>query len=262
MNGLAYIRIRCNLSQAFLARKLGVSRQAVNLWEQQGASLSAKRQAQLEDFFGISRKYFGDLTPSEIREIDKKPLFLQQEEQHEYYCFTAQTEHTQQPVCETFFPSAGTSIAYYSLSERLARAKGDYQQILKDAQALPAEDNFISQLAMTERVSLLYGILTDILQDIPDDRHKGRHYPMYQVLQDIIMATGIAYGCLDSADIKPEIVNAPDGSIVNNHLDHEWMLSLAKMMREHLLYQVAQRDTDLQLEDQWDHQLPPIVTTK
>ena len=33
MNGLSFIRRRCNLSQGQLAEKLGVTRQAINLWE-------------------------------------------------------------------------------------------------------------------------------------------------------------------------------------------------------------------------------------
>lgn len=33
MNGLSFIRLRCNLSQGQLAEKLGVTRQAIHLWE-------------------------------------------------------------------------------------------------------------------------------------------------------------------------------------------------------------------------------------
>lgn len=262
MNGLAYIRIRCNLSQAFLARQLGVSRQAVNLWEQLGASLSEKRQAQLEEFFGISRKYFGDITPSEVQEIDEKPLYLQLNEGHEYYSFSSQSEYTRRPVSQTYFPSTNDHAAQCSLSERLARAKGEYGQILSEAQALPAKGNIISQLAMTARISFLYGILTDILQEISDKRYSGWRCPMYQVLKDIVMATGIAYGCLDSAEIKPEVCVAPDGNVINNYLDYEWMLSLAATMREHLMVEVDQRQEDLHLKNERRPQFPPIVTSK
>jgi len=33
MNGLKYIRTKCNYSQRALAEAMGVSRQAINMWE-------------------------------------------------------------------------------------------------------------------------------------------------------------------------------------------------------------------------------------
>lgn len=53
MNGLSFIRRRCNLSQGQLAEKLGVTRQAINLWENRREPLPEARREQLSQFFGL-----------------------------------------------------------------------------------------------------------------------------------------------------------------------------------------------------------------
>lgn len=53
MNGLSFIRRRCNLSQGQLAEKLGVTRQTINLWENCREPLTEARKEQLSWFFGL-----------------------------------------------------------------------------------------------------------------------------------------------------------------------------------------------------------------
>lgn len=43
MNGLKYIRTKCNYSQRALAEVMGVSRQAINMWEN-SKKASVKRE--------------------------------------------------------------------------------------------------------------------------------------------------------------------------------------------------------------------------
>lgn len=51
MNGLRYIRTRCNLSISELAEQLGVTRQAICSWETGKKVVPEKRKAQLAFFF-------------------------------------------------------------------------------------------------------------------------------------------------------------------------------------------------------------------
>ncbi len=86
MNGLTYIRIRCNVSQSFLAQKLGVTRQAINLWENRTTPPPGKRLKQLTEFFGIDEKYFGEISEEQQHEIDAIPAYRHEENGHTYYC--------------------------------------------------------------------------------------------------------------------------------------------------------------------------------
>lgn len=51
MNGLKYIRTRCNLSLNDLAETIGVSRQALSAWENEKKDIPEQRKQQLSEFF-------------------------------------------------------------------------------------------------------------------------------------------------------------------------------------------------------------------
>ena len=48
MNGLRWLRIRCNLSTSELADQLGVTRQAVSSWESGKKAIPEKRKNQIQ----------------------------------------------------------------------------------------------------------------------------------------------------------------------------------------------------------------------
>ena len=66
MNGLKYIRTRCNLSLSELADMIGVSRQALSSWENGKKDIPEQRSDQLAEFFGIGKEYFGEISESNV----------------------------------------------------------------------------------------------------------------------------------------------------------------------------------------------------
>ena len=62
MNGLKFIRTRCNISLNELADILDVSRQQVSAWENGVKPISQKRLNQLSKYFGVDEKYFLDIS--------------------------------------------------------------------------------------------------------------------------------------------------------------------------------------------------------
>ena len=71
MNGLSFIRRRCNLSQGQLAAKLGVTRQAINLWENRREPLPEARKEQLGRFFGLDPELFDEIKDkTTYRQVD------------------------------------------------------------------------------------------------------------------------------------------------------------------------------------------------
>ena len=72
MNGLKFIRIRCNISLSELAEALKVSRQHVSAWENGSKRISENRLNQLSKYFGVDKKYFGEITKE-----DRKMIVLQ-----------------------------------------------------------------------------------------------------------------------------------------------------------------------------------------
>lgn len=76
MNGLKYIRTRCNYSQRALAETLGVSRQAVNMWENSKKPPSQEHKEDLCFILGIDNPdYFGELTSEIYEELKELPIY-------------------------------------------------------------------------------------------------------------------------------------------------------------------------------------------
>ena len=88
MNGLKYIRMRCNLSLADLAKHIGVSRQIVSAWENGSRGISEKNLNRLSGFFGIERRYFGELSEEDHEDILNRAMYLRNESGNIYYKYT------------------------------------------------------------------------------------------------------------------------------------------------------------------------------
>ena len=85
MNGLKYIRMRCNLSLADLAKHIGVSRQIISAWENGSRGISEKNRKKLSKFFGIDATYFGTISEENQKEILNKAMYLQKDNGTVYY---------------------------------------------------------------------------------------------------------------------------------------------------------------------------------
>ena len=88
MNGLSFIRRRCNLSQGQLAAKLGVTRQAINLWENRREPLPEARKEQLSRFFGLEPELFDEINQEQEDALLHRPYFLYRDDDgHDYFLF-------------------------------------------------------------------------------------------------------------------------------------------------------------------------------
>ena len=86
MNGLSFIRRRCNLSQGQLAEKLSVTRQAINLWENRREPLPEARKEQLSRFFGLEPELFDKITQKQGGALLHRSCFLyRDDDRHDYF---------------------------------------------------------------------------------------------------------------------------------------------------------------------------------
>lgn len=70
MNGLKYIRTRCNISLSELAEIIGVTRQALNSWENGKKDIPEQRREQLASFLVSKKNILG------IYRKKKRNIFL------------------------------------------------------------------------------------------------------------------------------------------------------------------------------------------
>lgn len=85
MNGLRYIRTRCNLSLNELADFIGVTRQALSSWENGRKDIPENRKEQLADFFGIDKAYLGEISEEEKKYLIEKAMFRYKDNGKETY---------------------------------------------------------------------------------------------------------------------------------------------------------------------------------
>ena len=93
MNGLKYIRTRCNLSLAELGDYIGVSRQTISSWENGTRGISKSNKSKLEAFFGIDGKYFQEISDEDKFEILTKPMFGYTDGEKKYYKYIPENEN-------------------------------------------------------------------------------------------------------------------------------------------------------------------------
>lgn len=89
MNGLKLIRTICNYSQAALAEKLGVTRQAVNMWEHSRKPIPENRRSEICRFFGVEmEEWLGEIDEKTADEIRKSRVFREVGDSSEHYKFS------------------------------------------------------------------------------------------------------------------------------------------------------------------------------
>lgn len=75
MNGLYYIRTRCNVTTQELADYIDVMPQTITTWELDSNQITEKRRKQLSDYFGVDERYFGELLAEDKEELLDKAMF-------------------------------------------------------------------------------------------------------------------------------------------------------------------------------------------
>lgn len=75
MNGLKYIRTRCNISLSELAEIIGVTRQALNSWENGKKDIPEQRREQLASFLVSKKNILGRYRKKKRKIFLKKRCF-------------------------------------------------------------------------------------------------------------------------------------------------------------------------------------------
>lgn len=75
MNGLQFIRTRCNISAIALAEHLGVTRQMISAWENGRKSIPESRKKELSDYFGVEEKYLDEISEEDMDKLIHSAMY-------------------------------------------------------------------------------------------------------------------------------------------------------------------------------------------
>ena len=192
MNGLKYIRTRCNLSLNELADILGVSRQALSMWENEKKEIPQKRQEQLSKFFGIDAKFFGNITEQEKQELLEKAMFRYEVNGKETYRFSPNKE-TDKPYVEVCFLE-DSEVSYDEMYVQAQKKRKDTLEAVEDI--INWTDNagsIQSQICCINRGCQIYDLITDMMQKMREQQSNVKMHFFFEMVA-IWNAMAIAYG--------------------------------------------------------------------
>ena len=228
MNGLKYIRTRCNLSLIELADMIGVSRQALSSWENGRKDIPEQRLDQLAEFFGVNREFLGEISDEMKNDLIDKAMFRYDENGKEYYRFRPQEGVTSldQTRVSFFFDNSQKS-----LDEEYILARHKKQEMLEAIKNIikwtENAGSISAQIVCINRGCYVYGMINEMMEEM---KKKDAHLkmPFFYELVDVWKAMLVAYGIIDKEEIsKCDRKKSYCGE------DREWILELSKQIKEH-----------------------------
>ena len=227
MNGLKYIRTRCNLSLSELAETMGITRQALSAWENGKKEIPEQRKEQLAHFFGIDKAYFGEISEEEKRYLLEKAMFRYDDNGKETYRYKPKDGTTNLysiPIC---FMGERT----ISLDEEYVLAQKKKQEMLENIDDIikwtSNAGSIESQMVCINRGCSVYALINEMMEEMRGMQSYMR-MPFFYEMMNVWKAMMIAYGLKEKED-----VTFLDRSGYYCGEDGEWILELSKMIEKH-----------------------------
>lgn len=207
MNGLKFIRTRCNYSQAALAEQLNVSRQAINMWKCSKKNLSDSRKKELKEFFGLDNdNLFGEIDDETVKKISNLPLYRIVDETSEHFRFS--------PINESF---STHSIHFsnneenpISLDDKCTLKRHELKKTIEEIQEYSEKLGLKNSYDRIHRINITQRILGGIFDalKIVDSKKANKKMIYIYTLFSIIDAINIAFGNISLDDITKSNVNS------------------------------------------------------
>lgn len=235
MNGLKYIRTRCNISSSELANILGVTRQALSSWENDKKEIPEQRLNELSEYFGLEGKFFGEIAESDVEYILGKAMFRYDVNGKEAYRFRPECDYSSYEWAEMYFEGKRE----ISLDEELALAKKRKQETIekiKDIIKWSDSPYRVDQINLTHRNCDIYGMINDLMEHLRTTENPLK-VPFFYELRNVWKAMLLAYGLIDKSELQYREDKESCGE------DGEWIIKLSGILKKHW-----EEEADFQLE--------------
>lgn len=243
MNGLKYIRNRCNLSLNELAEAIGVTRQALSSWETEKKPIPDQRKKQLSIYFGIDEDYFGEISEEKKKDLLEKAMFRYVDNGKESYRYKPHNKDSLQGEC-ICFPGDSTC----TLDEKFVAAQKRKQTTLEKADEIiryyDKGGDITSQITNYNRGCNIYDSI-NILMDGMQQQSIINRMMYYQEIYSVIEALLLVHGYKNKQEIEEEYLPMKNTS----YDETRYIFSLANIITEHWILkknEIEQIDSDFQ----------------
>ena len=224
VNGLKYIRIRCNLSLNDMSFLLGVTRQALSAWENAKKEIPKQRLTELENHFGLDKKFFGEISDSDIDFLLSQPMFRYNLNGKETYTYKLEQD----------LPFQEQSMYYWknrnmTLEDEYTAAKKKKKEVLNRIddiiQWIPSSYR-VDNINLINRNCAIYEMINDLLEKLRNTENPLK-VPFLYELKNTWRAMLLAYEVIEESELeyrKNREFCSEDG---------EWIIQLAKILKQH-----------------------------
>ena len=242
MNGLRFIRTQCNLSLNDIATVLGVSRQMVSSWENGKKEISRERAAQLSEYFGIDKKYFGEIEEHQKEEILQTTMYRWYKQNEEYFLFRPCKESRERENGRSYTVRVERA---ESLSdewkEKKRLQKEIIQQIHEQISGSP-KYNLQDQILAVNRGKKYYEYCLNNYKAIFEKSPTQKMCYYYRALE-VLKALGIALGIeenpeqVEFPDYVPDVFPADDYTY---RIDQAFVRECAELIQKHFALMIEE----------------------
>ncbi len=226
MNGLKFIRIRCNLSVSEIADILGVSRQLVSAWENGRKNISEKRRKQLSEYLGIDESFFGEIDEKQKTHIVEKAMFKHNYHGKEIFKFKPEEGVDDISKIMVYFKDE-TEISLSDAYDAAERIKENTVDRIDNFIHKNKGEHMESEIMRITNYTKIYGEFTDLLESI-DEQKLYLKVPYRFEIIDVLDAMRVAFGLIDE-----ETVRGYHESEYRVGMDREYIFELAAMIKNH-----------------------------
>lgn len=203
MNGLKYIRSRCNYSQRALAEALGVSRQAINMWENSKKSIPKERQNEICILFGLNDvSLLGEISDEMVNQLEQMPIYrIMYNEQVERFAFKPieSDDFKFQTAHYTSLLTRDMLILDDKCSLKRAALKTLFEEITIFSEVCKTHNSY-DNLSLLNRIINTFGNTFDLYKEC-FDKPNAHRMVYYDVLLAVLDALNISFGLTTKEDL-------------------------------------------------------------
>lgn len=197
MNGLKFIRRQCNFSLGMLSEKLGVTRQMISAWESGKKDISSARKQQLEEFFGVDKSFFAEISEEQKQLLLKKAMFRYNEGEEETYRYKPDIKR--KPTCVYFMPEKE-----YTLDEEIYRKKHVQKELMNRIDKMitgSTEVGLMDQITAINRGCTIFGKTVNLMEE-SFSKCSVEKMIYYSLLKDVLSGMELVFENGDISNIS------------------------------------------------------------
>ncbi len=230
MNGLKFIRTRCNISLSELANVLQISRQQISAWENGKKGIPKRRLEQLSLYFGVDESLLKEISEDQKAALLEKELYLRDDSPKEIYSFN-KVGNIEEDIKYRPFRYEDFEC---SIDEKYKEAKKRKVSTISEIEEVMGYFGMpkilIDEVGSINRACDLYDYVYKYMREMPNQKIEMRML-YYKMLKNTLLALLKSQELISDKELEKIFEHDLGNSL---HDDREWVISTAHLFEDYL----------------------------